>query len=62
MRSPGVASYQASKAVLAAATALSTSSALPSATSPSTSPVAGLTIVRVLPLTESTHLPFTNIL
>ena len=44
----------------AAATARSTSSALPSATLASTSPVAGSSVSNVLPLAESTHRPPMN--
>ena len=43
------------KASLAAETALSTSALSPSATSQILSPVAGLMVAKVFPLTESTH-------
>jgi hypothetical protein len=63
LRSPGVASDQfSSYAFLAAATARSTSAADASGTSAITSPLAGLTILRVWPSAASTHSPPTYIL
>ena len=61
-RSLGVVSNQvSSNAFLAAATALSTSSAVPSCTEPITSPVWGLMMSRVPPSDEFTHSPLMNI-
>src|SRR5919204_1956276 len=48
---------QSSKAVFAAATARSTSSAVDFGKTPSVSPVAGLTLSKVSPLAASTHSP-----
>jgi hypothetical protein len=61
-RSFGVESNQSpSKARLAAATARSASSLVPSCTVASTSPVAGLITSRVCPSDEFTHSPSMNI-
>ncbi len=60
-RRPGVASRHGIRAARAAATARSTSAALPSGTRAMVSPVAGLTISRVAPSTASSSSPPTRL-
>ena len=60
-RLPGVVSRQGIRAARAAATARSTSAALPSGTRAMISPVAGLRISRVAPSTASTSSPPTRL-